>query len=116
MRRFATFAGVAGGIILGVAVVFTATLGDPEARRAVWMSALLAYAVQLATFVLLLRARPASAFGAWGAGVVVRLLTVVVFAVAGVPALALPIAPALLSLVAFLFATTLVEPVVLNKR
>jgi hypothetical protein len=48
-------------------------------------------------------------------GALLRLLAVLVYAFAIIPALGLPLAPALLSLVAILFVTTLFEPFLLNK-
>jgi len=51
----------------------------------------------------------------WGMGALLRLVAVLVYAFAIIPALNLPLAPALLSLVAILFVTTLFEPFLLTK-
>lgn len=51
----------------------------------------------------------------WGVGALLRLVTVMVYGFAIVPALRLPMAPALLSLVVILFITTLFEPFLLTK-
>jgi hypothetical protein len=48
---------------------------------------------------------------AFGVGMLARFLLVAVAALVAVPALGLPMAPALLSMVTVLFATTLIEPV-----
>jgi hypothetical protein len=51
----------------------------------------------------------------WGMGALLRLLAVLVYGFAIIPALGLQMAPALLSLVVILFVTTLFEPFLLTK-
>ena len=87
----------------------------PEASRAIWTSVGVAVAVQVLALIL------GRSFGkdrvmlGWGLGALLRLLTVFVYGFAIVPMLGLPMAPALLSLVAILFVTTLIEPFLLTK-
>ncbi|NUQ22240.1 MAG: hypothetical protein HOQ09_14930, partial [Gemmatimonadaceae bacterium] len=52
---------------------------------------------------------------AWGLGTLARFATLVVYAFVVVKVLALPAAPALVSLVACLFASTLLEPLFLKS-
>jgi hypothetical protein len=50
----------------------------------------------------------------WGVGVLLRFVVLAAYALVGAKALGLPLAPALISLVAFFFVTSLVEPVLLK--
>ena len=83
--------------------------------RAIWTSVGVALVVQVLALLV------GRSFGkdriliGWGMGALLRLLAVLVYAFAIIPALNLPLAPALLSLVAILFVTTLFEPFLLNK-
>jgi hypothetical protein len=86
-----------------------------EFGRAIWTSLGVAVVVQvLALLVGRSFGRERILIG-WGMGALLRLLAVLVYAFAIIPALGLPLAPALLSLVAILFVTTLFEPFLLNK-
>jgi hypothetical protein len=49
----------------------------------------------------------------WGLGSLIRLVTLAAYAWVVVPALGLPLAPALISLVAIFFVTMLIEPLLL---
>jgi hypothetical protein len=50
----------------------------------------------------------------WGAGMLLRFLTLVLHALIGTRLMGFPPAPALLSLAAFFFVSTLIEPVFLK--
>ena len=86
-----------------------------ETSRAIWISLGAAVLVQVLALLV------ARSFGrdrilvGWGMGALLRLLAVLVYAFAVIPMLGLPLAPALLSLVAVLFVTTLFEPFLLTK-
>lgn len=86
-----------------------------EVSRAIWMSVGVALVVQVLALLV------GRSFGkdriliGWGMGALLRLVAVLVYAFAIIPALSLPLAPALLSLVAILFVTTLFEPFLLTK-
>ena len=87
----------------------------PETSRAIWTSVGVAVVVQVLALLV------GRSFGkdrvmiGWGMGALLRLLTVLVYGFAVVPALGLSMAPALLSLVVILFVTTLFEPFLLTK-
>jgi hypothetical protein len=51
----------------------------------------------------------------WGLGALLRLITLAVYALVFVNALALPATAALISLATFFFLSTLVEPLVLAR-
>ncbi len=86
-----------------------------ETTRAIWTSVGVAVVVQALALVI------GRSFGkdrllvGWGIGALLRLLALLVYGFAIVPALGLPMAPALLSLVVILFVTTLFEPFLLTK-
>ena len=114
MKRFATFALVTSVVVVAFALGLTFVMKDPEVGRAVWMSAVVAVAVQLAAFGLTRATQPANVIAGWGAGMIIRLAALAVYGLLVVKALGLPMGPALLSLAAFFFVTTLIEPVFLK--
>lgn len=86
-----------------------------EMSRAIWTSVGVAVVVQVLAVLV------GRSFGkdrllvGWGMGALLRLLAVLVYGFAIIPALGLQMAPALLSLVVILFVTTLFEPFLLTK-
>lgn len=87
----------------------------PAARHAVLVSAGVAVAVQVVAFAGVRAAGPRRVLAAWGAAGALRLLTLIVYGLVSVPMLGLQPAPALLSLAAFLFVTTLIETQLIAK-
>jgi len=81
-----------------------------EAQRAILVSAVVAFTVQLLTFVLANILMPADMLIGWGAGMLVRLATLVMHGFVGARLLGLQMDASLISLAAFFFVTTLVEP------
>lgn len=113
MKRGLMFFGLAAVLIFGGAWGITALKPGAELARAVWSSAVIAFAVQLLAFAI---ARPfvkTNPIAGWGLGSLVRFAVVMLHAFVGVPALGLASGPALLSLVGFLFVTMIVEPLFL---
>lgn len=86
-----------------------------EVGRAIWTSLGVAVVVQVLALLVGRSFGKERILVGWGMGALLRLLAVLVYAFAIIPALGLPLAPALLSLVAILFVTTLFEPFLLNK-
>jgi hypothetical protein len=115
IKRFAIFAVASAAVIAVVAVLFGLIFGSPADHRAIRVSALIAYFVQLFGFVVVLLVRTSNIFAAWGLGMLLRLTTLAVFAFLVVRGMQLPPEPALVSMVAFFFLTTLVEPVLLKR-
>ena len=58
---------------------------------------------------------PTNLIAGWGAGTLLRFLTLVVYAVIVAKVLTVPLAPALVSMAALFFLTTLVEPLLLKR-
>ena len=82
--------------------------------RAIWVSIGAGAVVQLLALAILWVAGPSRMMIGWGVGALLRLIALLVYGWAVVPALGLPLTPALLTLVGVLFVTTLVEPLLLN--
>jgi hypothetical protein len=82
---------------------------SPAARRAVQISAEIAYAVQLIGFTILSRLKTWNVMAAWGLTMLLRFAALAAYGFS-LKALALPATPALISLVTFFFVTTLAEP------
>ena len=91
-------------------VVLALVFRGPDERRAIVVSGLVALAAQLAAFVIARHAVGDNVIAGWGLGVGLRFVVLAVYAFVVVGALALPQSAALLSLVTFLFVSTLVEP------
>jgi len=86
----------------------------PVERRALLVSALLAFVVQVAAFAIAREfARANNAIAGWGLGALISILTLIVYGFV-VRHFGLPSGPALLSLASFLFVTELIEPPLLN--
>ncbi len=104
--RFAVACALTLAVLGGL---FALLLRAPAARHAVLVSAVVAFAVQVAAFAAVRAAGRERLLVAWGAAGGLRLLTLVVYGLVAVREYALAPAPALLSLATFLFVTTLVE-------
>jgi hypothetical protein len=98
-------------LIGAIAWAFTGQAG----RQVVLASACLALAVQMIAFAMARLLQPRNLLLGWGLGSVLRLVTLVLYAIVVARLWRAPVTPALLSFVAFLFATTVVEPVFLKR-
>jgi hypothetical protein len=98
-----------------VAWALTLALAGPGATSAIAISAIVAMIVQIAAFAVTRSMISRNLVAAWGAGSLVRLLTLLVYGLLAVKVLGLPAVPALISLVAFFFLSTLLEPVFLRR-
>lgn len=115
LRALVRFSLAETALIAVLAVLLTTFVWSDEAStRAVWLSAAMSAAVQVVTFASAARAGRLHVMTAWGVGVLLRMAVVALWAFVGVPALSLSMTPALLSLVIFLFVSTLIEPFFLN--
>jgi hypothetical protein len=109
VRATVRFALVCAATLAVLGALFALLLRAPAARQAVLVSAVVAFAVQVAAFAAVRAAGRERLLPAWGAAGGVRLLTLIVYGLVAVRAYALPAEPALLSLATFLFVTTLIE-------
>lgn len=107
------FAGIAAAIVaVGAAVLAGGlALASAPSRRGVVAGVILACGVQLLVFAVA-RVALQGQMAQYAVGLMARLALVVVSALVVGPAGGLPMTPFLLSMVTVLFATTLLEPVV----
>ena len=82
--------------------------------RALRVSAGLAFAVQMATYLVAKRLAKRNLMVGWGVGSALRVVTLAIYALVVAPALGLPRPAALLSFTVILFASMLIEPLLLG--
>lgn len=119
-RALALFALASGALIGASGALLSMFFTGPDERKALLLSAGLAFAVQLGTFALV---RPAAAKDGvpgdllmrWGLGAVIRLLTLLFYGLVATRIMGLPASAALVSLATFFFVTMIAEPLLLNK-
>ena len=110
--------GIYAALCAGVVLIGSWALGfaytSAADHRAIWLSAAVAFIIQLLAFsVARLMARAGQGIAGWGIGAVISLITLVIWGYAS-RALGLPSQAAMISLAAFLFVTELIEPPLLN--
>lgn len=98
-----------------VALLLTRAFDAAGASAATAISAAVAVVVQMAAFALTRSMAAGNMVAAWGAGALVRMLTLFVYAVLAVKVFGLSPAPALVSIGVFFFLSTLLEPVFLRR-
>ena len=114
MKAIALFALATAVLIAGVGWVLGLVFVAPGEARAVWVSAVVAFVVQLVGFALARVAGKDNMIAGWGVGMLLRMLVLGVYAFVVTPALELPSGAALIALVSFFFVSTLVEPLFLS--
>jgi hypothetical protein len=116
VKAWLAYAGAGAAVTLAGAVVAVLVAGA-EARGAVWFAAAVAYVLQLAAFGALVAVRGRSELFllGWLGGLVLRFAGLGVVAYWLSRSDAFPLAPALLSLVAFVFVLLLMEPLFLRR-
>jgi hypothetical protein len=115
VRAVAIFAAVNATLILVLAWLLGLLFTGPSARNAVWVSAGVAFGVQLVAFTLVRVRAGGNVIAGWGAGALLRFATLALYGLIVVKAFALDPAAALLSLAAFFFASMLLEPLLLKS-
>jgi hypothetical protein len=117
MNRFLGFALTIAGVL--ALVTWASTILFPgmgaEGLRAVVTSAGVAFSVQLLTFGLARFFMPTNFMAGVGIGMLIRFAVLVGHGFIGAPLMGLPQTPALASLAAFFFLTTLIEPLFLPR-
>jgi len=115
VKAVALFAAITLALIAGVAWIMTLVYQSPAASRAVWTSAAVAFAVQVLAFVIVKLSARTNVIAGWGVGAIVRFVVLAVYALVFVKMLGLPSGAALVSLAAFFFLSTLIEPLLLKS-
>ena len=113
MKRLLAFAAIAAALTATTALIMTIVWPTPAEERAIWLSAGVAFVVQMLAFGLASLMTREQALVGWGLGAILRLVTLAVYALVFVNALGLPATAALVSLATFFFISTLVEPLLL---
>ncbi|HEU4993754.1 MAG TPA: hypothetical protein VFT29_03010 [Gemmatimonadaceae bacterium] len=102
-------------ISIALVGVIAWAVSSPAGKQAVMVSAGIVFAIQLLSFGVARLLRSRHLMLGWGLGSVVRLVALVVYGLVVAKAWRVPAAPALLSFAAFLFVTTVFEPVFLKR-
>jgi hypothetical protein len=103
------FASAVTVIVLVSGSVLAIPFSSAGDRAAIRASAGVAVVVQLFAFVIARVTAKSNFFAGWTIGIALRFATLIVYAFVAVKGLAMPAPAALISLVIFLFLTTLVE-------
>ena len=115
MKRSLLFTAACAAIIGALWVILVLIFTDAVVRRALAISAAVAFLVQVAAFLVVREmARRKNVMAGWGIGIALRFVALVIFALVAVPRLGLPLATSLLGLATFLFVSTLIEPLFLK--
>ena len=107
--------------VIGVVTVFVVGLllevayDAPLEKRAILISACIALPLQVATFAGVRSVAREHVMSAWMGGTLLRFVALVLYGFVLVKPLGLPSGPAMISFAAFLFALTLIEPLLLNR-
>ena len=115
VRRWAVYAAAVIALIAVAGWLLTLAFPGPRDASAIRLSALVAIVVQLVAFAVTAAIARRHVIAAWGLGSLLRFLTLAVYAVLAVRVLALPPVAALVSFAAFLFLSTLIEPLFLRR-
>ncbi|HEX4470072.1 MAG TPA: hypothetical protein VH080_11085 [Gemmatimonadaceae bacterium] len=111
----ARYAFVMAATIALVAWILTFALTGPGATSAITLSAGVAAIVQIAAFAITRAMMTHNVIAGWGAGSLVRFLTLFIYGLLAVKVIGLAPVPALISLVLFFFLSTLLEPLFLRR-
>jgi hypothetical protein len=115
VRGWAVYALAAVAMIAAVAWLLTMAFPGPRDAAAIRLSAIVAIVVQLVAFAVTRTIAQRHLIAGWGAGSLLRFLTLVVYALLAVKVLGMPPVAALVSLATFLFLSTLIEPLFLRR-
>jgi hypothetical protein len=105
-------------VVAAIALVgwlLTLALTGAGASAAIGISGVVAAVAQIGAFALTRSMVTTNMTAAWGAGSLVRFMTLVAYGFVAVKVFALPALPALLSLFVFFFLSMLLEPLFLRR-
>ena len=114
-RSWATYAAVAIVSIALTGWLLALAFDGPGDAAAIRLSAIVAVVVQLTAFTVTKMLASRHLVAGWGAGSLLRLVTLVVYALLAVKGLGVAPVAALVSLATFLFMSTLIEPLFLKR-
>ena len=114
MKKLAIYAIVSAVLVVAAAWVLTIAFPTPADRHAIVVSAEIAYVVQFCSFLIARAFVPTNVVAGWGLGMLIRFAVLALYALVFAKALGLPLTSALVSLAAFFFVSTLLDPVLLK--
>lgn len=114
MKAFALFTAISAAVVAGAGAVLALAYPGGAERHAIWVSAWVAFGVQLFAFAVARLTLRSNVVAGWGLGALLRMAALAVYAFVVVQALDLVSGAALISLATFFFLTTLIEPLLLN--
>src|SRR6476646_903208 len=114
MKAMILFAVAMALIVVGGGFLLAVPFSSPSERRAIEVSGIVALVVQLFGFAITRSVSTQNFFSGWVIGIALRFVTLVSYAFVAVKLLGLPAPAALISLVSFLFLSTLIEPKLLT--
>jgi hypothetical protein len=109
MKAMAWFGGAVVAIVLVSGLMLAIPFSSSPDRNAIRSSALVALIVQALAFGVAKLLGTRSFLAGWMVGIAIRFGTLVVYGIVAVKVLAMPAPAALISLVTFLFLSTLAE-------
>jgi hypothetical protein len=115
MKRTLIFAAASLGLIALSGAALSLAFPGADNARAIATSAAIALGVQVAAFAILRVMRGPTFMIGWGIGSGVRFLALIVYGFAASSVFGLPLTAALVSLATFLFATSVLEPLLLER-
>lgn len=101
-------------IVLGCGLLLAIPFSSPDERRAIEASGVVALVVQVFGFAIVRAVSTQSFYSGWIIGASLRFVTLIAYGIVAVKLLGMPAPAALVSLVTFLFVSTLVEPKLLT--
>ena len=117
-HKLGGFAGFAAAsfFLIGIAALALSMLfKGPADDTALWVSAAVAWVTQLAAFPAVRRLTAVNMMTGWGLGSIVRLGTLLVYALIAALVLKLSMTPALIGLALFYFVSMVIEPLFLRS-
>lgn len=103
------------GVVLVVGALLSLRFREPAELLAIATSGAVAIAIQLSSFSLGRMAGANNLVARMGTGAMMRLFTVIIYAFIVAKLLPLPLTAALVSIAAFFFLSTLIEPLLIKS-
>lgn len=113
-KGFGRYAAASIVVIAAAGVVLALLFRGPGDVRAIGISGILALAVQLIAFLLGRSAGTSNLTARLGIGALLRFFALIVYALLAAKVFMLPLVAALISLAAFFFLSTLIEPLLIK--
>jgi hypothetical protein len=113
-KGFGRYAAATVGVIVVVGALLALLFHGPGEVVAIGISGMLALGVQLASFFLGRLAGANNLMARMGTGAFLRFVTLIVYALLAAKVFMIPLVAALISLAAFFFLSTLIEPLLIK--